>query len=138
MLGSALFVRSMWITLRIIKCMLSFTTCRKRQRTRLPKSNITMVVLFRLEQRRLGHWRRLSEIIMERLSKQVAGPIFLFIPHMISKRWTDCLLTSTCKKSTLIMLVSAFAGKDMTMRAYRQAIQERYRFFSFGDAMLII
>jgi S-adenosylmethionine:tRNA ribosyltransferase-isomerase len=35
------------------------------------------------------------------------------------------------------MLVSAFAGKDFIMRAYEEAIRERYRFFSFGDAMLI-
>ncbi len=41
-------------------------------------------------------------------------------------------------RTTLIMLVSAFAGKDFIMRAYQEAIKERYRFFSFGDAMLII
>ena len=41
-------------------------------------------------------------------------------------------------KSTLIMLVSAFAGKDFIMRAYKHAVEEKYRFFSFGDAMLIL
>lgn len=41
-------------------------------------------------------------------------------------------------QSTLIMLVSAFAGYDSTMNAYRAAVEERYRFFSFGDAMLIL
>ena len=41
-------------------------------------------------------------------------------------------------ESTLIMLVSAFAGYDHTMQAYREAVQEKYRFFSFGDAMLIL
>ena len=40
-------------------------------------------------------------------------------------------------ESTLIMLVSAFAGREHTLRAYNEAISERYRFFSFGDAMLI-
>lgn len=40
-------------------------------------------------------------------------------------------------KSTLIMLVSAFAGKELTMQAYAEAIRERYRFFSYGDCMLI-
>ena len=39
--------------------------------------------------------------------------------------------------STLLMLVSAFAGHDVVMRAYREAVAERYCFFSFGDAMLI-
>ena len=41
-------------------------------------------------------------------------------------------------ESTLIMLVSAFAGYDHTMAAYRHAVEERYRFFSFGDAMIIV
>ena len=41
-------------------------------------------------------------------------------------------------ESTLIMLVSAFAGYDNIMNAYKAAVQERYRFFSFGDAMAIL
>ena len=41
-------------------------------------------------------------------------------------------------ESTLIMLVSAFAGYDHTMQAYKTAVQEKYRFFSFGDSMLIL
>jgi len=40
-------------------------------------------------------------------------------------------------KSTLVMLVSAFAGRDNVMAAYRHAIDARYRFFSFGDAMFL-
>jgi len=40
-------------------------------------------------------------------------------------------------KSTLIMLISAFAGRELVLRAYREAVKERYRFFSFGDAMFI-
>ena len=41
-------------------------------------------------------------------------------------------------KSTLIMLISAFTGKDFVLEAYKKAVEEKYRFFSFGDAMLII
>ncbi|NLT07943.1 MAG: S-adenosylmethionine:tRNA ribosyltransferase-isomerase, partial [Ruminococcus sp.] len=41
-------------------------------------------------------------------------------------------------ESTLIMLVSAFMGYDNTMNAYREAVKERYRFFSFGDCMCIL
>lgn len=41
-------------------------------------------------------------------------------------------------KSTLIMLVSALAGRENVLNAYNQAVEERYRFFSFGDAMLIL
>ncbi len=40
-------------------------------------------------------------------------------------------------KSTLVMLVSAFAGREKTLSAYHHAIEERYRFFSFGDAMFV-
>ncbi len=41
-------------------------------------------------------------------------------------------------QSTLIMLVSAFAGKELVMEAYRKAVEERYRFFSYGDCMLLV
>ncbi|MFZ4763395.1 MAG: S-adenosylmethionine:tRNA ribosyltransferase-isomerase, partial [Roseimicrobium sp.] len=41
-------------------------------------------------------------------------------------------------KSTLMMLVSAFAGKELIMSAYQEAIQARYRFYSYGDCMLIL
>lgn len=51
----------------------------------------------------------------------------------------DALITNFhLPESTLLMLVSAFAGKEQVMAAYEEAVQERYRFFSFGDAMLII
>ncbi len=50
----------------------------------------------------------------------------------------DALITNFhLPESSLLMLVSAFAGKDYVMEAYRQAVEERYRFFSFGDAMFI-
>ena len=50
----------------------------------------------------------------------------------------DALITNFhLPRSTLLMLVSAFAGRERILEAYREAIQERYRFYSFGDAMLI-
>ena len=50
----------------------------------------------------------------------------------------DCLITNFhLPESTLLMLVSALAGKEHILNAYETAVQERYRFFSFGDAMLI-
>lgn len=52
---------------------------------------------------------------------------------------TDALITNFhLPESTLIMLVSAFAGKEFVMNAYKEAVREKYRFFSFGDAMLIV
>ena len=50
----------------------------------------------------------------------------------------DALVTNFhLPESTLIMLISAFYGYEKTMAAYKVAVQEKYRFFSFGDAMLI-
>jgi S-adenosylmethionine:tRNA ribosyltransferase-isomerase len=63
--------------------------------------------------------------------------IFIYPPYRF--RAVDGLITNFhLPKSTLLMLVSALAGKDNILRAYHEAIQEEYRFFSFGDAMLII
>lgn len=54
-------------------------------------------------------------------------------------RVVDRLITNFhLPKSTLLMLVSAFAGRDLILRAYEEATRERYRFFSYGDAMLIV
>lgn len=51
----------------------------------------------------------------------------------------DCLITNFhLPESTLLMLVSALAGKDTVLEAYKDAVEKQYRFFSFGDAMLII
>lgn len=63
--------------------------------------------------------------------------IFIYPPYRF--RAIDGLITNFhLPKSTLIMLVSAFAGKEFIMKAYEEAVKEKYRFFSFGDAMLII
>ncbi|MDP2857756.1 MAG: tRNA preQ1(34) S-adenosylmethionine ribosyltransferase-isomerase QueA [Bacillota bacterium] len=54
-------------------------------------------------------------------------------------RVTGAMLTNFhLPKSTLLMMVCAFAGRDKVMRAYGEAIEQRYRFFSFGDAMLVV
>lgn len=54
-------------------------------------------------------------------------------------RAVDCLITNFhLPESTLIMLVSALAGKELVLETYAEAVQNRYRFFSFGDAMLIV
>ena len=50
----------------------------------------------------------------------------------------DCLITNFhLPESTLLMLVSALAGRDNILNAYKTAVEEKYRFFSFGDAMFI-
>jgi S-adenosylmethionine:tRNA ribosyltransferase-isomerase len=67
------------------------------------------------------------------------GPTDLFIYPGYRFRAVDALLTNFhLPRSTLLMLVSAFAGKELVDRAYRAAIEQEYRFYSFGDAMLIV
>jgi S-adenosylmethionine:tRNA ribosyltransferase-isomerase len=54
-------------------------------------------------------------------------------------RAVDALVTNFhLPRSTLLMLVAAFGGYEMVMQAYREAIRERYRFYSYGDAMAIL
>lgn len=68
-----------------------------------------------------------------------SGDTDIFIYPGYSFRVIDGLITNFhLPESTLIMLVSAFCGYEHTMNAYRIAVEERYRFFSFGDAMLIL
>ena len=67
-----------------------------------------------------------------------AGSTDIFIYPGFEFKIIDGLITNFhLPKSTLLMLVSAFAGREFILQAYREAIEERYRFFSFGDAMLI-
>ncbi|TYA69854.1 tRNA preQ1(34) S-adenosylmethionine ribosyltransferase-isomerase QueA [Seonamhaeicola marinus] len=62
---------------------------------------------------------------------------FIFPPYDFSI--ADCMITNFhTPKSTLLMMVSAFAGHDFIMRAYEEAVKEKYKFYSYGDAMLII
>jgi S-adenosylmethionine:tRNA ribosyltransferase-isomerase len=71
------------------------------------------------------------------LAQEGATDLFIYPPyHFLA---VDALLTNFhLPRSTLLMLVSAFAGREFLMRAYEEAICERYRFFSYGDCMLIL
>lgn len=62
---------------------------------------------------------------------------FIFPPYDFSV--ADCLITNFhTPLSTLLMMISAFCGHDLMMEAYKQAVEEKYRFYSYGDAMLIL
>lgn len=83
---------------------------------------------------------------LEHVARQTDGRIIpfrgetdLFIYPGFSFRVVNALITNFhLPKSTLLMLVAAFAGREFILEAYRQAIDQRYRFFSYGDAMLIL
>jgi S-adenosylmethionine:tRNA ribosyltransferase-isomerase len=66
------------------------------------------------------------------------GETDIFITPGYQFNVIDALITNFhLPESTLLMLVSAFAGYEQTLHAYQYAVQQRYRFFSYGDAMLI-
>ena len=73
------------------------------------------------------------------LLEEGSGWVDLFITPGFEFRAIDGLITNFhLPRSTLLMLVSAFAGRENVLAAYREAVEARYRFYSFGDAMLII
>lgn len=71
------------------------------------------------------------------ISQRGATDIFIYPPYQF--RAVDVLLTNFhLPKSTLLMLVSAFAGREFVLRAYAEAVRQGYRFYSYGDCMLIL
>ena len=77
-------------------------------------------------------WARYGKIV------PCSGTTDIFLSPGVELHAIDGLVTNFhLPESTLIMLIAAFYGYDKTMAAYREAVKERYRFFSFGDAMLI-
>jgi S-adenosylmethionine:tRNA ribosyltransferase-isomerase len=66
-----------------------------------------------------------------------SSTIYIYPPYRFQA--TDVMLTNFhLPQSTLIMMVSALAGRERILEAYREAVRERYRFFSYGDCMLIV
>jgi S-adenosylmethionine:tRNA ribosyltransferase-isomerase len=85
--------------------------------------------------------RVLESAIRENHGQLVAqgGATAIFIHPPTKIRHVDVLLTNFhLPRSTLLMLVSAFAGREFILEAYAEAIRERYRFYSYGDCMLIL
>lgn len=84
---------------------------------------------------------RVLETIADERTGQVTpqeGDTKIFIYPGYKFKCIDGLITNFhLPQSTLLMLVSSLAGKDFIMQAYEEAVKERYRFFSFGDAMFI-
>jgi S-adenosylmethionine:tRNA ribosyltransferase-isomerase len=82
----------------------------------------------------LASARRMNGLIVE---EEGATEMFIRPPHEF--RSVDLLLTNFhLPRSTLLMLVSAFAGREFILAAYTEAMRKKYRFFSYGDCMLIL
>ena len=89
-------------------------------------------VLEAIGKREAGGGKRIEE-------KSHSGETDIFIHPPYDFRVVGGLLTNFhLPQSTLIMLVSAFAGKELVLEAYRKAVEERYRFYSYGDCMLLV
>ena len=85
---------------------------------------------------------RTLETLGQRVRRGEGGPFAamtdIFITPGYEWQMVDAMVTNFhLPKSTLLLMISAFAGRDHVLAAYREAIAERYRFFSFGDAMLL-
>jgi len=80
-----------------------------------------------------------GQLLNRKLIAPFTGPTSIYILPGYQFKVVDAMITNFhLPKSTLIMLVSAFAGRERILRAYATAIEEGYRFYSFGDAMLIL
>ncbi len=83
--------------------------------------------------------RQCAESGMRIAEHEHSGATDIFIHPPYNFRVVGGLLTNFhLPQSTLIMLVSAFAGRELVMEAYRKAVEERYRFYSYGDCMLVV
>jgi S-adenosylmethionine:tRNA ribosyltransferase-isomerase len=83
--------------------------------------------------------RTLETVAADRNIKAAGGQTDLFITPGFEFKIADCMITNFhLPKSTLLALVAAFAGLDKILAAYRHAIEQKYRFYSYGDCMLII
>ena len=77
--------------------------------------------------------------LVSRQVEPLSGETDLFIYPPFTFRVVDALVTNFhLPRSTLLMLVSAFAGREFILRAYEEAVRDRYRFYSYGDCMLIL
>jgi len=80
-----------------------------------------------------------SSVTAQKLLKPSEGWTNTFIHPPYDFNIADSLVTNFhLPKTSLLIMVCAFAGYDLTMEAYKKAIKDKYRFFSYGDAMLIL
>lgn len=110
----------------------------------LDEKNATLINQAKKEGRRVISVGTTSTRTLETIAdengfvREASGYTKIFIYPGYKFKCIDCLITNFhLPESTLIMLVSALAGQEHVMNAYKVAVQERYRFFSFGDSMFI-
>jgi S-adenosylmethionine:tRNA ribosyltransferase-isomerase len=137
MLGREPSSRYAWTASKTISCTLSTPKCRKRLSTRCwrPKRGNRVIAVGTTSVRSL---ESAAQAAKEALIEPFFGDTQIFIFPGYQYQVIDALVTNFhLPESTLIMLVSAFAGYKHTMHAYQEAVAHKYRFFSYGDAMFI-
>ncbi len=115
------------------------------ERASIPESSATLVNRAKAEGRRVVAVGTTSVRTLEASARRHAGKVAteafetdLFLVPGAEFRVVDALMTNFhLPRSTLLMLVSAFAGRERVLSAYREAVEKGYRFFSYGDAMFI-
>jgi S-adenosylmethionine:tRNA ribosyltransferase-isomerase len=116
-------------------------TCEAIERTRASGGRVVAIgttVARALEAAALETHAGLAAALAAPVIRPFTGDTRLFITPGFRFRAVDALLTNFhLPESTLLMLVSAFAGREKVLEAYRHAVQLRYRFFSYGDAMFV-
>jgi len=81
----------------------------------------------------------LAKFALEPKAENLSGWVDIFIYPGYEFKIVDAMITNFhLPKSTLLMLVSAFVGPEKTKKVYEQAVKDKYRFFSYGDAMFIL
>jgi S-adenosylmethionine:tRNA ribosyltransferase-isomerase len=107
---------------------------------RIPHETINLLEKTRMRKSRVFSVGTTSLRALETYAKGVReGHTDLFIYPGYRFKITDCLLTNFhLPRTTLFMLVCAFAGEELIKKVYQGAIDKKYRFYSYGDAMLII
>jgi S-adenosylmethionine:tRNA ribosyltransferase-isomerase len=78
--------------------------------------------------------RRVNDML---IAQTGSSDLFIYPPFQF-RQVVLLLANFLLPRSTLLMLVSAFVGREFLLKAYREAIRERYRFYSYGDCMLVL
>ena len=115
------------------------------EQVEIPEKTVREILRAKIERRRViavgTTTLRALEGAAERCGGEICawhGDVDLFITPGFRFRVADALMTNFhLPKSTLLVLVSAFAGQERVLKAYAEAVKRKYRFFSYGDAMLI-
>jgi S-adenosylmethionine:tRNA ribosyltransferase-isomerase len=149
--GALLTIRSMGVEVRFVTLHVGYDTYKPirspnvlehpmhGESYEMPTETAEAVTRAKAEGRRVIAVGTTSVRALEAWAQGIAGTTSLFITPGYPFRIVDALLTNFHRpRSTVLVMVSAFAGRELILSAYQEAIREKYRLFSYGDCMLIL